>query len=425
MSRTIYALSSGALPAAIAIVRISGPDAFSALVRLTNAPLPKPRQMALSLIYGADGAMLDNALVVCFPGPGSATGEDLCELHLHGGRAVVVRVLGELSTIHGLRAAEPGEFTRRALENGRIDLTEAEGLGDLLAAETEWQRRAAMQVAGGGLRHLIEGWRLRLVTLAARAEAAIDYVDEEETELDLSNLVEETGKLAAEWQDWLAKPRAESLTTGLRVVLAGPPNSGKSSLFNSLVGDDRAIVTDIPGTTRDLVEARLDVSGIPVTLVDTAGLRESKDVVEAIGIERAEAAIAGADIVLWLGSDPPPSSHPQVIDIHARCDARSDHARADAIAVSAVTGKGIAQVLASIANTAGKLLPPPDAAALNRRQAELIADAVDAMILVEEGDALLTAEALRQALFAIDRLSGRQSVDDVLDELFGRFCLGK
>lgn len=424
MSRTIYALSSGALPAAIAIVRISGPDAFSALGRLTNAPLPKPRQMALSAVYGADGATLDNALVVCFPGPGSATGEDLCELHLHGGRAVVARVLGELSTIHGLRAAEPGEFTRRALENGRIDLTEAEGLGDLLAAETEWQRRAAMQVAGGGLRHLIEGWRVRLVTLAARAEAAIDYVDEEETELGLSDLVEETGKLAAEWQDWLAKPRAESLTTGLRVVLAGPPNSGKSSLFNSLVGDDRAIVTDIPGTTRDLVEARLDVSGIPVMLVDTAGLRESKDVVEAIGIERAEAAIAGADIVLWLGSDLPPS-HPQVIDIHARCDVRNDHARVDAIAVSAVTGKGIAEVLESIANTAANLLPPPDSAALNRRQAELIAEAVDAMILVEEADALLTAEALRQALFAIDRLSGRQSVDDVLDELFGRFCLGK
>ncbi len=424
MSDTIFALSSGALPAAIAVVRLSGPGAFGAAERLAG-PLPPPRQMALRRLRDAQGCVIDDALVVRFPEPASATGEDLLEFHCHGSRAVVARLFEVLKCQPGLREAEPGEFTRRALYNGRLDLTEAEGLGDLLAAETEWQRRAALQNASGGLRQRVEAWRARLVTLAARAEAAIDYVDEDEVETDNTGIAAEAAAAASEWQAWLNCPRSELLNDGLRVVLAGPVNAGKSSLFNALIGADRAIVTAVPGTTRDLVEARVDWDGLPLTLVDTAGLRDSEDQVEAIGIERARLALAGADVLLWLGDPAENPRHDVRISVHARCDMRSEKPPEGSVVVSALTGEGLAALKTRISATARGMLPPPDRALLNRRQAKVLRDAGEWLKSTDGTDSLLTAEALRGALFALDRLSGRQGVEDVIDEIFARFCLGK
>ena len=298
--------------------------------------------MLFRSLTAADGGLIDRALVVQFPGPSTATGEDLVECHLHGGRAVVARLLDELGRIPSLRSAEPGEFTRRALVNGRLDLTEAEGLGDLLAAETEWQRRAAAEAAGGALSRQVEEWRSALLLLAAEAEAAIDYVDEEETEIDLSALALRASGLASQWRAWLSAPRSETLNKGLSVVLAGRPNAGKSSLFNALLGDERAIVTAIPGTTRDLIEARFDLEGMPLTLIDTAGLRDCDDEVERIGVDRATRAQEAADILLWLGDPGDAPAHPHRLVLFARADARAGEERAwGSIAISARTGEGL------------------------------------------------------------------------------------
>jgi tRNA modification GTPase len=325
----------------------------------------------------------------------------------------------------GLREAEPGEFTRRALLNGRLDLTQAEGLADLLSAETEWQRRAAMASAGGSLRARVEEWRERLVMLSAQAEAAIDYVgDEDETSIDLHELARAADLLRSEWVDWLGQPRSELLERGLQVVLAGPPNSGKSSLFNALVGSEKAIVTPLAGTTRDLIEARLDLEGIPLLLIDTAGIRTSDDVVERIGIARAEQAQMKADILLWLGDPKEAPDHEQCIFVHARADERS-MAPGGSIATSVVTSDGLSGLRTTMQAKARALLPPIDRAALNRRQAAALEDAAAALQEVVPGDLLILAEALRQALAAIDGLSGHRSTEDVLDALFGRFCLGK
>jgi len=421
MNDTIFALSSGALPAGIAVIRISGPGAEGALQQLAG-PLGPPRQLVLKTLTDPGGATLDRALVVRFPAPATVTGEPLVELHCHGGRAVVARLLDVLGDMNRLRHAEPGEFTRRAVLNGRLDLAEAEGLADLLSAETEWQRRAAVESAGGGLSRQIGQWRERLVLLAAKAEAAIDYVDEEETELDLAALISDANALRGEWLEWLAAPRAELLHDGLRVVFAGPPNAGKSSLFNALIGADKAIVTDVPGTTRDLIEARVDWNGLPLVLIDTAGLRESNDAVERIGVTLAAEAQATADILLWLGE--PAETPGKAICVHARSDVRGD-APPEAFATSVRTGDGIGPLRRAIIERAKALLPPADRAPLNRRQAALLADATTCLADVRSGESLLTAEALRQALHFIDRVTGKQSTDDVLDALFGRFCLGK
>lgn len=424
MSDTIFALSSGALPAGIAVVRISGPQALAVAEQLSGS-LPPPRSLALRSLRDGEGGLIDKALVAVFPGPATVTGEPLAELHCHGGRAVLARLFARLSELPGLREAEPGEFTRRALQNGRIDLTEAEGLADLLSAETEWQRRAALSVAEGGLRQRVEEWRSRLLLLAAEAEAAIDYVDEEETELELSALIASAAQLAAEWRRALDEPRADLLQQGLRIVLAGPPNAGKSSLFNVLIGAEKAIVTSVPGTTRDVLEAAVDLDGIKVILVDTAGLRDSDDEVEQIGIDRARKAANRADLLLWLGdADHAPPSLPHIV-VHARADERADAARPEAIPMSVRTGIGLVDLRQAIRSRAANLLPPPDEAALNRRQAGALEEAHAALELVAPGDSLLTAEALRQALSALDRLTGRQSTEDLLDSLFGRFCLGK
>jgi tRNA modification GTPase len=420
---TIFALSSGRPPAAISVIRISGPAAHCAGERIARS-LPEPRSAAVRQLRDPDsGELLDEALVLRFDGPASSTGEDIVEFQCHGGRAVVDALLAGLAAIDGLRVAQPGEFTRRAFENGRIDLTEAEGLADLIEAETQSQRKAALALSEGGLRKQIGNWQDRLLALSAEAERAIDY-DEDDEALD-SALIRRCRELAAELRQWLYRPRVERLKDGVRVVVAGPPNAGKSSLLNAIAGEERAIVTDIPGTTRDHIEVPLSLAGVPVLLTDTAGLRESEDEVEAIGVARAERLIEGSDILVWLGDDAPPP-HPRLITVHAKADLPGrGPIPSDAIPVSAVTGEGVKVLLERVGDMARALLPNEDAIALNRRQASHIEEASLALERANRSDLVLLSENLRAARAAFDRLTGRAGVEDVLDALFSRFCLGK
>lgn len=422
LSETVFALSSGAPPAAIAVVRVSGPRAEAALAAL-GVPLPPPRRAALARLESG-GEALDTALVLRFPGPNSATGEDLVEFHLHGGRSVVAAVLAALGRIDGLRPAAPGEFTRRAFENGRIDLAEAEGLADLLAAETQSQRRAALALAGGALSRRVEEWQSGILGLAARLEAALDFSDEGDVGDDLpAGWAEELARIGGEIGAMLARPPVERLREGVRVVIAGPPNAGKSSLLNALTGREAAIVTEIAGTTRDVLEAPTAIGGAPFLLVDTAGLRESADAVETIGVARARASVEAADLVLWLG--PPGEAPPGAVRVHAKADLGAADPAAD-IAVSARTGDGLDALIALLLDCARDMLPAEGEVALNVRHRGALAEAETA--LAEAGaasDPLIAAEALRQARLALDRVTGRAGVEDMLDALFGRFCIGK
>jgi tRNA modification GTPase len=422
---TIFALSSGRPPAAVSIIRVSGPEAHSAGIALAGS-LPVPRRAAVRTLRDGFGHVLDDALVLRFDAPASSTGEDAVELHCHGGRAVVGSVLGALGDIEGLRPAQPGEFTRRAFENGRIDLTEAEGLADLIEAETEAQRKAALAMAEGGLRKQVATWQDELLQLSARAEAAIDYAEEEETAVDES-LIQAISKLHDELSSWLERPRVEPLKDGVRVVVAGPPNAGKSSLINAIAGQDKAIVTDVPGTTRDQIEVPLNLDGIPVLLTDTAGLRDATEIVERIGIERARSSVERADILLWLGDVSEAPSHARALILHARSDLPGRAvAPKGTLPVSSVTGAGLPELLTQVGGLARSVLPAEDEVSLNRRQAELIGEA--RVALKEAADAtdiVLIAESLRFARTAFDRLTGRAGMEDVLDALFGRFCLGK
>jgi tRNA modification GTPase len=422
---TIFAVSSGSPPAAISVIRVSGAEAHRAGAQLAGS-LPAAREAAVRHLRAADGSLLDEALVLRFDGPGSSTGEDLVELHCHGGRAVLAAVLDALGGIEDLRQAEPGEFTRRAFENGRIDLTEAEGLADLSEAETESQRRAALMTAEGGLRKEISHWQQRLLDLSARAEAAIDYVDEDSVDANPS-LSRDCGALAAELSGWLARPRAEPLRDGVRVVIAGPPNAGKSSLLNTIVGFERAIVTDIPGTTRDHIEVPLALSGVPIRLTDTAGLRESGELVERIGVDRARQLTELAEVLVWLGEPVDAPDHPRLIQVHSRADLpERRESPAGAIAVSSVTGEGLIALTQAVVTEARLVLPAEGEIALNARQADCVAQARDALEQAESsGDLVIVAESLRQARSAFDQLTGRAGVEDLLDALFGRFCLGK
>ena len=421
MADTIYALSSGRPPAAISVIRVSGPAAHVAGERIAGS-LPDARTAAVrELRHPESGELLDEALVLRFDFPASATGENIVELQCHGGRAVIDSLLAALGSMEGLREAQPGEFTRRAFENGRIDLTEAEGLADLIEAETESQRKAALMLAEGGLRKQIAVWQDRLLALSAQAERAIDY-DEEDEGVDPA-LVRGCAELAAELRSWLGRPRVEPLKDGVRVVVAGPPNAGKSSLLNAIAGQERAIVTDLPGTTRDHIEVPLSLGGIPILLTDTAGLRPTNDMVEAIGVSRAEALVQGADILLWLGEPVEAPNHPQLIRLHSKADVRGE-APEDLLAVSSVTREGIPRLLEDVTARAKALLPSDDALALNRRQAAHVAEAAQALDGPVD-DVVIIAENLRLARVAFDRLTGRAGVEDVLDALFGRFCLGK
>ena len=421
---TIVALSSGRPPAAIAVVRTSGPGSVTAAVRIAGT-LPPARQAALRQLRDpADHSLIDEALVLRFDGPSTATGETIVEYQCHGGRATVDRLIAVLLGEPGFRLAEPGEFTRRALAHGRIDLTEAEGLADLLAAETERQRRSAMVRASGAVRARLDGWRDQLLELSARAEVAIDYADEEEGEGD-PQLGSDIAGLADEMQQLLSRPRVEPLRDGVRVVVAGPPNAGKSSLVNALAQSERAIVTEIAGTTRDVIEVPIAIGGVPFLLIDTAGLRDAADRVEAIGVERAEREIARADLILWLGEPGRAPPGEKVIQLQPKADLLQATARTG-FAVSSASGEGLAGLVELLQRRADNLLPIDNELALDRRQHQLLSEAAQALGRgARLADPVLAAEELRTARAAIDRISGRAGVDDLLDALFGRFCLGK
>jgi len=422
---TIFALSSGAPPAAIAVVRISGPRAGEALERLIGK-LPRPREAKLASLRAADGSLLDQALILWFPGPKSETGEDCAELQLHGGRAIVDAVYAELATYAGFRLAEPGEFTRRAFANGQIDLLQVEGLADLVSAETELQRKAALGIAGGRLSRKVEGWRERLLALSARVEAALDFDDEDAAAGLDGGFAVGLADLAAELRNALAAPHAEVLREGYRVALGGPPNAGKSTLFNRLVDAEAAIVTAIAGTTRDVLVRSVAIDGVPFTFVDMAGLRdETADAVESIGVSRARQEMAQADCVLWLG---PEGEGPDgAWEIDPRCDL-PNRARKPAAGhtISAVTGAGIPELTLALVERARSAMPKPGEVALGRRQRGLIESAAAALDdAAMHRDPLIVAEHLRRAREAFDQLTGRAATEDMLDALFGRFCIGK
>jgi len=334
---------------------------------------------------------------------------------------VVAAVRAALAALAGLREAEQGEFTRRAFENRRIDLAEAEGLADLLEAETESQRRAALALAGGALSRQVEAWQARLLALAAEVEAALDFSDEDDVTPLAADFPDRLEALREELASWLARPPAERLKDGLRIVIAGPPNAGKSSLLNGLAGREAAITAATPGTTRDLVEAPVAIAGSPFLLVDTAGLRESADEIEAIGVGRAEASIAAADLVLWLGD--PAAAPPRAILVHAKADLGPASGLAE-IAVSAKTGLGMDELARLLIQRSALLLPAEGDVALNRRHRAALQHAWDALG-DPDSDLLIRAEGLRQARTALDKVTGAAGVEDMLDTLFGRFCIGK
>ena len=425
MTDTIFAVSSGTPPCAIAVIRISGPDAGDAVRRLAGS-LPDPRRASLRTLSDADGALLDSALVLWFPGPRTATGEDLAELHCHGGRAVIAAIQRELAGFANLRHAEAGEFTRRAFANGVLDLAEAEGLGDLLAAETELQRQAATRAFSGAISRQAEAWRDRVLVLGAQIEAVLDFSDEDDVEDLPEAFFAETEELAGQMAEWLERPPVERLREGVRVVLAGPPNSGKSSLFNALVRDAAAIVSPVAGTTRDAIERPVALGGVPLVLVDTAGLREdSDDAIERIGIERAGAQLDRADVILWLG---PEGEGPMgAVEVSARADADDFEAKRSAShTVSIVTGFGMDALERDIVERARSILPKPGEAALNARQRRLVGEAVQALQSIRPAQDFLTmGEELRIARRSFDALLGGASTEDMLDALFGRFCIGK
>ena len=424
-TETIFALSSGSPPAAIGVIRVSGPAAADACTALAGS-LPAPRQASLRwLVDPASGDRLDHALCLWFPGPRTATGEDLAEFHVHGGRAVVAAVQDALARLPDVRPALAGEFTRRAFANGVIDLAEAEGLADLLAAETEIQRRNALAVVGGVLSRRVDGWRTAILEASARIEAILDFGDEGDVPSDETPARAIAARVADEIAAMLAGPPVERLRDGVRVVLAGPPNAGKSTLFNALAGRDAAIVTDIPGTTRDLIEAPVALDGWPLLLIDTAGLREGDDPVERIGIARATSAVDDADILLWLGDPAEAPQTPATIKLAARCDVDRISADAVDLSVSAVTGEGMDTLRSLLVSRAAALLPREAEIATNARQRAALADALSALRLGQAPDALLFAEGLRLARTALDRITGRAGIEDMLDGLFGRFCIGK
>jgi tRNA modification GTPase len=425
MTDTIFALSSGSPPAAIAVIRISGPAAGEAL-RALMGRLPEPRRAILAGLHNAAAEPLDQAMALWLPGPGTVTGEDVAELHCHGGRAVVAAVLSRLGDLSGLRPARAGEFTRRAFSHGRIDLAEAEGLADLLSAETDYQRRTAMAMAGGTFSAMVDLWRRRLLELSAQIEVVLDFADEDNVSGLPDSFWQQLTGLREEFASWLSRPRAEALRDGFRVVIAGPPNAGKSTLFNALVEDEAAITAPLAGTTRDVLIRPVAMAGIPFVFADTAGLRhQTDDGIEAIGMARARQAADDADLVLWLGPDG--EGPPGCREIEAQIDRGDRLRKADPCRrVSAMTGEGMAALRQELVATARTGMPKPGMAALNIRQHSLLAEATAALARAAElSDPLLIAEELRAARLAFDALLGRTTTEDMLDTLFGRFCIGK
>ena len=431
---TIFAAASGFGRAAICVIRISGPETRSALEALAGAVPPARRLTLRTLRDPASGEALDEALVAFMPGPASFTGEDQAELHVHGGLAVRQAVLLALAAIARCRAAEPGEFTRRAFLNGRMDLTRVEGLADLIDAETEAQRRQALRQLEGGLGTLVGGWADELVQALALYEAALDFSDEGDVagplERDAAALAARVG--AAISAHLAQAGPGERLRDGFTVVLAGPPNAGKSTLLNALARRDVAIVSPIPGTTRDAVEVRCDLKGLPVTFVDTAGLRDSADPLEQAGMARTRARAEHADLVLWLVAadaaavpDPEIAAGP-VLRLGTKADVGAAGGPVE-MAVSARTGEGMADLLDCIAARAAGALGTGDAVITRERHRRALARAAQALDRAgAEGLAAeLAAEEVRLALRALGEVTGRVDVEDVLDRLFATFCIGK
>lgn len=421
----IHALSSGILPSGVAVIRISGDGALEAVRRLiAGGQLPAPRHAGLRrLTSPTDGRLLDEALVLIFPGPNSFTGEDVVELHCHGSIAVVAAVQAALGAL-GVRAAEPGEFTRRAFESGRLDLTQAEALSDLIAAETESQRDQALAQAGGRLRALAEQWRAELIAIAAEVEAGLDFSDEADV-ADALHASERSqvalGRLATDIGAALATaPLAERVRNGLTIAIIGPPNAGKSSLLNALVGRSVAIVTPIAGTTRDVIEVHLNLGGRAAVLLDTAGLRETNDPIEAEGIARARARAAAADLILNLG---PGGNIVNRIDETGEAPG----VRNGRPHVSAATGAGLEDLEAWLVEWAVRQIPAGEPSVVtSARQRELLTETHLAILdAAEEQDPVLAAEGVRRAAVALGRLTGQIDPEEILGAIFSQFCIGK
>ncbi|MDP1027813.1 tRNA uridine-5-carboxymethylaminomethyl(34) synthesis GTPase MnmE [Sphingomonas sp. KR1UV-12] len=426
MGDTIFAVSSGRPPAAIAVIRISGPAAIATARDLAGS-LPDPREARMRALRDPDGRLLDRALVIVFLAPATATGEDLVELHCHGGRAVVAAVEQVLTAVDGCRPALPGEFTRRALAHGRMDLAEAEGLADLLEAETEAQRVVALSAAEGRVSQQVGLWLATIAALSARIEAILDHDDEDDVvggDAEIAAIGAEAERLAADIAAVAAAPPVERLRDGVRIVIAGPPNAGKSTLLNLLAERDVAIVTPIAGTTRDRLEAAVVRDGLPYLLIDTAGLTETADMVEAIGVERAQAAIAAADILLWLSDEAPPRS--DALWVHARADLpdRGVVPAGRHIAVRRDDAASVALLWTGIAERAATMVPRADALPLRERHRELCTRAATSLARAPE-DPLLLGEVLRQARVILAQITGVDATEMMLDALFSRFCIGK
>lgn len=429
---TIVALSSGAVPSGVAVIRISGPAAGPLLGVLLGAALPEPRRLRLADIVLA-GEVLDRGLIAWFPAPHSFTGEDCAELQVHGSPAVVRALLRGISAHPGVRLAEAGEFTRRAFENGKLDLTEVEGLGDLIEAETEGQRKQAVARLSGRLSAQLEEWRERLLDLRAEIEAQLDFSDEG----DVGELTPDSvSALAALRQEIHAAAetvaRGRIIREGLRVALAGLPNAGKSSLLNALAKSDVAIVTDEPGTTRDVREVAVDLGGQLVVLVDMAGLRDTDSRAEAEGVRRARNEIAEADLVLWLTAPDVAPAAPVDIPQEApqwRIATKADLAPAENgdLGVSVRTGEGLPQLMQRLRDFAANSTAGEPALVSRERDLLALQAAEVALGQAERqlGDPELAAEALRLASLALERLLGRMDAEAVLDRLFRAFCIGK
>lgn len=428
---TIVALSSGGLPSGVAVIRLSGPSAGPILGEMLGA-LPAPRRLTLAAIE-VGGEVLDRGLGAWFPGPRSFTGEDCAELQVHGSPAVVRALLRGLSAHPGVRLAEAGEFTRRAFENGKLDLTEVEGLGDLIEAETEGQRKQAIARFSGQLSSRLEGWRDRLLDLRAELEAQLDFSDE----ADVGELPAgyRAGLKALNQEIYAAIEtvgRGRIVREGLRVALAGPPNAGKSSLINALANSDVAIVTDEPGTTRDVREVATDLGGQLVILVDMAGLRDADSKAEAEGVRRAQAEIATADLVLWLMAPDVPqaelgaSSSAPVWRIATKIDLGPAPADAE-LAISTKTGEGLSVLIEGLKDFAGAMTAGEPALVSRERDLLALEQAAAALREAERQLAApeIAAEALRRAAHALERLLGRMDAEAVLDRLFSAFCIGK